>query len=102
MNKIKEVVNLVHVMHERHPANYSTMDDAVLIYCSVQVIASEIVILYKMKIMQNCAWLKKMKIRRFKTFYIFAAAKPRGVFYEKELAEINYIGNTNFGEHSLC
>lgn len=25
MNKIKEVVNLVHVMHERHPANYSTM-----------------------------------------------------------------------------
>lgn len=89
-------------MHERHPANYSTMYDAVLVYCSVQVIASEIVILYKMKIMQNCAWLKKMKIRRFKTFYIFAAAKPRGVFYEKELAEINYIGNTNFGERSLC
>lgn len=70
MNKIKEVVNLVHVMHERHPANYSTMDDAVLVYCSVQVIASEIVILYKMKMMQNCAWLKKMKIRRFKTLYL--------------------------------
>lgn len=46
--------------------------------------------------------VKKMKIRRFKTFYIFAAAKPRGVFNEKELAEINYIGNTNFGERSLC
>lgn len=101
MNKIKEVVNLVHVMHERHPANYSTMDDAVLIYCSVQVIASEIVILYKMKIMQNCAWLKKWKLEDLRR-YIFAAAKPRGVFNEKELAEINYIGNTNFGQRSLC
>lgn len=59
MNKIKEVVNLVHVMHERHPANYSTMDDSVLVYCSVQAIASEIVILYKMKMKQTCTWLKK-------------------------------------------
>lgn len=87
MNKIKEVVNLVHVMHERHPANYSTMDDAVLVYCSVQVIASEIVILYKMKIMQNCAWLKKWKLEDVRR-YIFAAAKPRGVFKRKSLLKL--------------
>lgn len=89
-------------MHERHPANYSTMYDAVLIYCSVQVIASEIVILYMMKIMQNCAWLKKMKIRRFNIFMSLLLLSPEVCSTEKVLAEINYICNTNFGELSLC
>lgn len=88
MNKIKEVVNLVHVMHERHPANYSTMDDAVLVYCSVQVIASEIVILYKMKIMQNCAWLKKWKLEDLRRFTSLLLLSPEVCSTRKSLLKL--------------
>lgn len=101
MNKIKEVVNLVHVMHERHPANYSTMDDAVLVYCSVQVIASEIVILYKMKMMQNCSWLKKWKLEDLRRFTSLLLLSPEVCFTRKSLLKLT-ICNTNFGERSLC
>lgn len=103
MNKIKEVVNLVHVMHERHPAlQYNVLVYWWSILCSVQAIASEIVILFKMKMMQNCAWLKKMKIRRFNSFTSLLLLSPEVCSTEKVRAEIIYICNTNFGERALC
>lgn len=52
--------------------------------------------------MQNCAWLKKMKIRRYNSFTSLLLLSPEVCSTEKVRAEIIYICNTNFGERALC